>query len=45
MLTYLKNRPREKHGRHDYELGAFGLTPEGLAPLFAPYVERHRDCL
>jgi len=45
MLGYLRNRPREKFGRHDYSLEAFGLTPQGLAPLFADYVERNRDFL
>jgi hypothetical protein len=42
MADYLRNRPREKFGTHDYSLAQFGLTDGGLAEMFAPYIERYR---
>jgi hypothetical protein len=40
MSAYLKNRPREKHGTHQYTLEEFGLSREEHGPLFADYCER-----
>ena len=40
MQSYLNNRPRDKHGEHDYTLEKFGLSQMQLAPLFADYCER-----
>jgi hypothetical protein len=41
MAAYLANRPREKHGTHQYSLAQFGLTAEALAPLFAEYTQAY----
>ncbi|CUU56206.1 Sulfotransferase family protein [Parafrankia irregularis] len=40
MLGYLRNRPRDKYGRHHYSLEQFGLTHEKLVPLVADYTHR-----
>ena len=40
MQSYLKNHPREKHGKHSYTLDEFGLSHEEHGPLFAAYRER-----
>ncbi len=37
MQSYLKNHPREKHGKHTYTLEQFGLSHEKHGPLFAGY--------
>ena len=40
METYLRNRPRDKHGTHQYTLEEFGLSEEKDGPLFSKYRER-----
>lgn len=40
MITYLDDRPREKHGRHRYTLEQFDLSAEAVNPLFAEYRAR-----
>ena len=40
MTSYLQNRPREKHGKHEYSLEQFGLSREQHGPLFAEYCQR-----
>jgi hypothetical protein len=41
MDAWLKRNPQGKFGRHEYSLGKFGLTVEGLKPLFAHYESRY----
>ena len=43
MQTYLDSRPRDKYGTHSYSLDQFGLTAQGLEPLFADYLQRFAD--
>lgn len=40
MERYLRDRPREKHGKHEYTLQEFGLSHERHGPLFADYCRR-----
>ncbi len=40
MQHYLDNRPRDKHGKHQYSLNQFGLSREQHGPLFAEYCQR-----
>jgi hypothetical protein len=40
MVNYLKNRPRNKHGTHNYTLQQFGLSQEQHGPLFKVYCQR-----
>lgn len=40
MQSYLNNRPRDKHGEHNYTLEKFGLSETQHARLFADYCER-----
>jgi hypothetical protein len=37
MQDYLDNRPRDKHGRHQYTLKDFGLSREKHGSLFSDY--------
>ncbi|MFT5576891.1 MAG: hypothetical protein ACI89D_002420 [Bermanella sp.] len=37
MKTYLENRPRDKHGRHEYSLADYGLDAERDAAQFCAY--------
>ncbi len=41
MRTYFENRPRDKHGKHSYQLEDFGLSRECHSPLFADYCQRY----
>lgn len=41
MHSYLADRPRAKHGKHQYELADFGLSKERHARLFSEYCERY----
>lgn len=43
MDTYLKNRPREKFGKHQYSAEQFGFTSEEYDPLFRDYISRFGD--
>jgi hypothetical protein len=40
MEVWMRDRPREVHGRHVYDPADFGLTVEGLAERYAEYRER-----
>jgi len=40
MQHYLDNRPRDKHGRHHYQLEDYGLSRNDLSVLFGDYCER-----
>ncbi len=44
-LGYLEQRPREKYGKHSYDLEQFGLSPEALTPQFADYSARFANYL
>jgi hypothetical protein len=41
MQAWLAENPQDKFGRHEYRLAQFGLTPEGVAPLFERYLARY----
>ncbi len=45
METYLKNRPREKFGKHKYSAEQFGFTEEEYEPLYRDYVTKFGDYL
>lgn len=40
MTDYVANHPKDKHGKHEYDLGTYGMTLEQVNERFAPYVER-----
>ena len=40
LRAHVEANPRGKHGRHDYDLDAFGLDAARVLERFAPYVER-----
>lgn len=40
MEQWLAQNPQHKHGAHRYSLEQFGLTPETVTAVFAPYLER-----
>jgi hypothetical protein len=44
-LDYIKNRPREKYGKHSYTLEQFGLSAGQIRPMFADYAQRFEACL
>ena len=41
MRVWLDDNPRDKFGKHDYQLAQFGLSVETLAPLFERYLSRY----
>lgn len=41
MKTYLDNRPRDKHGRHEYSLADYGLDAARDAQQFSAYSARY----
>jgi hypothetical protein len=41
MRAWLADNPQGKFGKHEYQLGQYGLSPEGLAPLFDRYLSRY----
>lgn len=38
MRTYLQNKPQYQHGKITYSMEMYGLTPEGLANDFEPFI-------
>jgi hypothetical protein len=42
MLTWLADNPQGKGGRHEYSLGTFGLSADGVRRRFAWYTDRYR---
>ncbi len=40
LEAYLEHRPRNKFGRHEYNAEEFGMTDNGIAEAFKPYIER-----
>ena len=42
MSQYLTNNQKGKHGKHDYDLGFFGLTDQDIDLAFADYIETYR---
>jgi hypothetical protein len=40
MNGYVESHPKNKHGKHEYDLATYGLTLEQVNKRFAPYVER-----
>ncbi len=38
---WLDDNPQDKFGRHEYKLAQYGLTKEGLEPLFERYLSRY----
>jgi len=35
-----EDRPRGQHGKHEYDIAEFGLTPDEIRAAFRPYLER-----
>jgi len=40
LEAWVAGHPKDRHGRHEYDLSTFGLTREGVRKRFATYVER-----
>ena len=40
MEAHVASHPKDKHGRHEYDLARFGLTRDGVRERFADYVAR-----
>ena len=40
MAEYSASHPKDKHGKHEYDLASFGLTRERVHERFARYIER-----
>jgi hypothetical protein len=40
MAKHVASHPKDKHGRHEYDLASFGLTREIVRERFRVYVER-----
>ncbi len=38
MTSFLKNNPQGKHGKHEYSLDQFGLTPERIDKEYSNYI-------
>jgi hypothetical protein len=41
MRSWLAHNPAHKHGKHQYDLEQFGLTPQDLERIFANYPEQY----
>jgi len=41
MQRWLDDNPQGKFGKHDYKLGEYGLTPEGVRASFERYLSRY----
>jgi hypothetical protein len=41
MQSWLDDNPQDKFGRHEYKLGQFGLTPEGVRKSFERYLSKY----
>ncbi|MEM8659434.1 MAG: sulfotransferase [Pseudomonadota bacterium] len=41
MHTWLADHPRGKHGKHEYELGDYGISRAQVEDVFADYCERY----
>lgn len=41
MRAWLADNPQGKFGKHEYKLGKYGLTPEGLRPRFERYLSEY----
>lgn len=37
MTSYIRNRPREKYGKHEYSLADFGLSEDRISQMFGEY--------
>ena len=40
LEAYSADHPKDRHGKHEYDLSTFGLTGEGVRDRFAAYIER-----
>ena len=40
MEAHIEANPKGQHGKHQYQLDDWGLTPEEIEARFAPYIER-----
>jgi hypothetical protein len=45
MRRWLAENPADRHGRHDYDLAFFGLTPERVTTGFGAYLDRFEPLL
>lgn len=41
--SFLKENPKDKHGKHDYKLGDFGLEEDEVNALFSKYLEFYKQ--
>ena len=41
IQSWLDDNPQNKFGKHEYKLDKYGLTKEGLEPLFERYLSRY----
>lgn len=41
MQTWLDENPQTKFGKHEYNLGKYGLSVEGLTPVFERYLSQY----
>ena len=39
MKAFLAENPKGKHGKHEYSLADYGLTPEGIHDRFGKYID------
>ena len=42
MQAWLDDNPQQKFGKHEYKLGEFGLTPEGVRKRFDRYLSKYK---
>lgn len=40
MDAHIEANPKGQHGKHEYQLDDWGLTPEQIEARFAPYIDR-----
>jgi hypothetical protein len=43
LVDWSATHPRHQHGRHDYDLDRFGISPARIETLFADYTDRLRQ--
>jgi hypothetical protein len=41
MQTWIDDNPQGKFGKHEYKLGEYGLTPDGVRGMFERYMSRY----
>lgn len=41
VIHYLRNKPKGKFGKHEYDMSRFGMSPEGLREQFKRYTDHY----